>query len=709
MSKRQRRVRDQVRIQKVKSAKTLRRSRRTAAQPAAVAVVTAALALNGLVTQGAAAATHEAEPVINIGPGSQNGDPENLTTVGDTLFFTAYDGNELDLWASDGTASGTVAVTENLLAPYTYVSGLTAVGDTLFFSATNGDDGYELWSSDGTLAGTSMVKDIMPGDDEGSDPFDLVAVGGVLFFSASDEEHGRELWKSDGTAAGTVMVADLATQYAYAGAYPHDLTAVDGSVFFMADDGTYGMELWKTDGTSGGTVRLTDDLSGYLGMPPWNFTAVGDTLFFTTDAGGGVYDLWRSDGTAAGTEVIASLEDTYNGSSPRSLTAVGDTLFFVSGGEEGGPELWTSDGTTAGTAMIEDIYPGDYGSYPNSLTAMGGSLFFTATSEFDNGLELWESDGTAAGTDLITELSADDVWGGGSMVAAGDTLFLQAWDGAGEDQLWESDGTAAGTQFVAAFDDSLEFLTPVQDTLFFSGVNAAWGRELWKVTGVADTSPPDTTIDSGPAAGSTVTTSSVTFGFSGTPGDTAKLQCSLDGAAFADCTSPRTFTGLANGAHTVSFRAVDAAGNQDPTPASRSFTVAVPVTPPTPPGPTNPGPTNPGPTAPSNVFTVPAKGKADTKKGTLTVTLTLPGAGKLALAPSGKSPVKAVAVSSAGGATKVTITPSKAGMKKLKKSLKAAKKKGKKSASLKVTVAFTFTPTGGTANTKGASYKLTLK
>ena len=87
-----------------------------------------------------------------------------------------------------------------------------------------------------------------------------------------------------------------------------------------------------------------------------------------------------------------------------------------------------------------------------------------------------------------------------------------------------------------------------------------------------DTDPPDTTIDSGPTG--TINTDQASFTFSGTPaGDTAKIQCRIDSGAFADCTSPKTFTGLSDGPHTAAFRAEDAAGNQDPTPTTRTFTV----------------------------------------------------------------------------------------------------------------------------------------
>ena len=62
------------------------------------------------------------------------------------------------------------------------------------------------------------------------------------------------------------------------------------------------------------------------------------------------------------------------------------------------------------------------------------------------------------------------------------------------------------------------------------------------------------------------------FEFSSEPG--AAFQCRLDAAAFSACTWPQSYTpALADGPHTFEVRAVDQAGNADPTPASRSFTV----------------------------------------------------------------------------------------------------------------------------------------
>lgn len=87
---------------------------------------------------------------------------------------------------------------------------------------------------------------------------------------------------------------------------------------------------------------------------------------------------------------------------------------------------------------------------------------------------------------------------------------------------------------------------------------------------LADLTSPETTIDSGPPASSTLT--SADFSFSATePGST--FQCSLDGAAFSTCSSPHHVAGLAVGAHDLRVRAIDPWGNLDPTPASHPFTV----------------------------------------------------------------------------------------------------------------------------------------
>ncbi len=86
---------------------------------------------------------------------------------------------------------------------------------------------------------------------------------------------------------------------------------------------------------------------------------------------------------------------------------------------------------------------------------------------------------------------------------------------------------------------------------------------------VVDTTPPETTITGGPSG--TTTAHDATFALAAN--ESATFECALDGAAWSPCTSPIAYTALADGTHSFQVRATDAAGNIDPTPASRSWTV----------------------------------------------------------------------------------------------------------------------------------------
>ncbi len=87
--------------------------------------------------------------------------------------------------------------------------------------------------------------------------------------------------------------------------------------------------------------------------------------------------------------------------------------------------------------------------------------------------------------------------------------------------------------------------------------------------GQEDFIPPNTTVTSGPPGITRDTSAS--FSFVGSETDST-LECSLDGAGFTACVSPKDYD-VANGSHTFSVRAEDAAGNADTTPASRTWTV----------------------------------------------------------------------------------------------------------------------------------------
>lgn len=92
----------------------------------------------------------------------------------------------------------------------------------------------------------------------------------------------------------------------------------------------------------------------------------------------------------------------------------------------------------------------------------------------------------------------------------------------------------------------------------------------WTVDTVAPAAP---TISSKPSNPSSSTSAS--FSFTGESG--GSFECKLDTAAFAACTSPKAYSGLADGSHTFQVRQIDAAGNVG---SAASYTWTVDATPP---------------------------------------------------------------------------------------------------------------------------------
>jgi hypothetical protein len=105
------------------------------------------------------------------------------------------------------------------------------------------------------------------------------------------------------------------------------------------------------------------------------------------------------------------------------------------------------------------------------------------------------------------------------------------------------------------------------------------------LTYVEDSTPPETTIDSGPA-GTVPAGSAVRFEFSASePG--AEFECHLHDPGYQPCVSPATFaarpSGSSAGGASLQVYAVDQAGNEDASPAGRSYTIGATAPPPPPP------------------------------------------------------------------------------------------------------------------------------
>lgn len=91
----------------------------------------------------------------------------------------------------------------------------------------------------------------------------------------------------------------------------------------------------------------------------------------------------------------------------------------------------------------------------------------------------------------------------------------------------------------------------------------------WSATSWAGKTPPDTTISGGPSG---VVVPNLSFSFTANPSTGASFECSLDGASYTSCASPKSYQGLAEGSHAFRVRAANSAGT-DQTPAERGFQV----------------------------------------------------------------------------------------------------------------------------------------
>ena len=86
--------------------------------------------------------------------------------------------------------------------------------------------------------------------------------------------------------------------------------------------------------------------------------------------------------------------------------------------------------------------------------------------------------------------------------------------------------------------------------------NAGQASYVWTI----DTVAPTATLTAKPANPSNDPTPSFSF----SAGETSTFQCQLDAGAFAPCTSPTTLGSTADGSHTYTVKATDAAGNTGP-------------------------------------------------------------------------------------------------------------------------------------------------
>jgi hypothetical protein len=92
-----------------------------------------------------------------------------------------------------------------------------------------------------------------------------------------------------------------------------------------------------------------------------------------------------------------------------------------------------------------------------------------------------------------------------------------------------------------------------------------------------DTTPPQTSIVGGPAK--TTASTSATLSFASTESESSFI-CKLDNTVWSTCEPPEDYSGLTPGTHQFFVLAIDEAGNADPSPAVKTWTIETTSPPP---------------------------------------------------------------------------------------------------------------------------------
>ena len=212
--------------------------------------------------------------------------------------FRVFDSgtNSVQLWATDGSFSGTHIVSDLNFSGAVLVSGLSVINGRLLMKATIRTADFRteqhLLSIDGTETGTI---DIDPGTNYFSN-------NNLIWYTKVDGLSG-DIWVTDGTQAGTFMVANtvpgghqiLNTQFKSFG----------DKVVIEVKDEDGNIELFSSDGTVGNMVALLDEPSPSVLISYYQST---DTHFyFGIDSQSSGREFWVTDGTKEGTHVVADI------------------------------------------------------------------------------------------------------------------------------------------------------------------------------------------------------------------------------------------------------------------------------------------------------------------------------------------------------------------------------------------------------------------
>jgi LPXTG-site transpeptidase (sortase) family protein len=275
--------------------------------------------------------------VRDIWEGSQSSNAANLVNIGWTLLFVADDSSGRLVWKSEppyNAGSTEIVAQDTPDGAYLLPDELTAVGNKLFFTARDVVEdvvGREIWLSEPPFDSyrTRRLNEIDHTHD--TDPRELLAVGDVLFFTANYNISGYELHYTElpYDSTHTYLVKDIIK--GLPSSNPRSLFRIGDTLFFTATDSNIGTEMWKTSPPYNDAEPVEDITKGAGSTVIKKWLLVGKTLYFSANDTTWGFELWRSlpPYDEKSTDIFINMQWSSRSSDPTNLLAVGRSLIFV--------------------------------------------------------------------------------------------------------------------------------------------------------------------------------------------------------------------------------------------------------------------------------------------------------------------------------------------------------------------------------------------
>jgi len=309
---------------------------------------------------------------------SSDEEESGLFLDGSFYFFSETSNNELTLWKTDGTSTGTVqlhsfddasvasaqVIAEKLVMLISPSSSSSPQAkSTSQKSAMN--MGPQVWVTDGSIGGTSLVTEIDPTGSInviGSSPLydkmvfttQLFEVGQGIASFKSQSSSLVGIWSTDGTVQGTSQLIELDDVSI--------LNTVSDKVYLVSSLDHKTSKLYSTDGSIAGTTAYDIDLGIPFGLhhkdvnEEYLFSMGGQAIFSNIIGCQGIetYLLDKVSGTMKILYDVANY--SFKPSLEKSPIPLGDKTIMLLDNGVTGPELYAIDCACEDSLRISDDY-----------------------------------------------------------------------------------------------------------------------------------------------------------------------------------------------------------------------------------------------------------------------------------------------------------------------------------------------------------------